>query len=1419
MAEIIRLQASAVSGQADGSDVTTVANAGTLGGNFVPADANVPTKATVSTATVIRMAAGSALEWTDPTSPNNNTTYSFYAMADVESGAVRALCGSGRDLGKSRVFTFYRDAADKLIFRWSQSGDTPWRTVTSTGTYTGLHTYGFVYDSGVTTLYVDGVAIDAVDDEAFEDTSLNSTTLQRFHVGSYWSGDSGASITGGQLDLYESRVYDEAHNLQTTLDVVGAIAGYETEVTFRAVQTAVSIRCDVTSPMPSGTTYTYKLGTATGTYTTTHTTTDPSYLFSGLNEQTTYYVQVSSDDNAGGLDDAPEQEVITTAKADDPSGSATAPTTNSAQILYDINSGTDNTQVLLYVVAEDAATPNPLVDSATTTIAVDGVENNTGSIAVATGRYDVWAVSFNGVSYSDPLKVGDSLVVRELNFGIYSTGQRGYWKLVLEDADLSIFQPPGGVNDTFALSCTGVKTATRVIQCVSTMLPNVEVRTGRTVISGYWEVADDAEYIAWQDTVTATGVAGVLCQSETLADESPAFSGLEVPNNYSRRLADGTLPTNLRRDHCFVSGPTPASMPVAPDRTLDADLEDGVDEALIAVTDRVTSTSDGSAITSGASGSGENSFRFRKDYYGTGRNAIELQDGEDLLFDGLNFDKADGCTVRLVMEYNWTGGERDQAFTFGNGYYGNGIQARVLDNYSVGVRIATSTSPEGRPQDVEGSFTFPSRLLVPITVVYDGGRARIYSNGVEYVGGTSADPSIGSTVTAFRLWLRAEGRVRFRRLDFWEQPLTREQVAQTDEYFMRDVYGDDEDLNGALAAFASENGSPTGSGMFNDPLDDVRAACGKVVGLAGDVHVLMPCGETVAWSYGTSNFGSAGLAQYPRTIGAHGAVSAVTPMPVIDYVDPNNSSGSISLIRFGNFCTALNVEFTSSNRNFRAEGTQTASNALQDEVDVIGFVGDSRGCQLLNTIMSQLSHMVVMSAGSLNQYARSHRDFEVWNHGSRNNFVNNSTLGTSGSAEASNFFISGAENTIFHGTHVGYETGWDPDVRLSSASINLWDADAGSFTGAATDQNALDNGYSHYNYDSSGYGANTRENLLCIRDASNALQGRQGVSVRDFVLWESAGSVFTSGENVHSWHRVYQDTNRNILGGNLTGNRGFGIRFSQQTLIEADRIFTTGLGLSGGETDPEDETSKDGTLDEVRLSNLLLNGLTISRSAGGVQGYIRDLVIDKRDAVEGYVIRVDDSSGSPLASYDFPPVTRLMYDHRSVDPLEGWGVPNNSVDSSTHGNTLAAFQEIYEGALAALIDMTGGAGIEYVDSSRTCATYCTNVLGYTKADGTQTDAEELGEMLYEAFAEALRTGQDTTPYEARTIFAWVAEGHTVAGAARTAALAETEESYYGLTDYRDVPTGTPESLGSRNRGAARGRGRLEMIYAGFARSR
>jgi hypothetical protein len=355
----------------------------------------------------------------------------------------------------------------------------------------------------------------------------------------------------------------------------------------------------------------------------------------------------------------------------------------------------------------------------------------------------------------------------------------------------------------------------------------------------------------------------------------------------------------------------------------------------------------------------------------------------------------------------------------------------------------------------------------------------------------------------------------------------------------------------------------------------------------------------------------------------------------------------------------------------------------------------------------------------------------------------------------------------------------------ATANRNLWGGAA--FDGTATAQTALDNGYSRFGYFSSTYGCVSVNNLVNIRDASHDIQFREGGMLKDFVRWESEGTTFWADFDSYG-ENLYAEGSRGITGGNLIGYRG-----QQFSVIDATRLMVMKNVLANNAesttTFPAfsfnaDRTSAS-TYSPTGTANLRINNIAAVGFNTGIQfgtnaallGSVTRSLVDLTGAPTPSLV-VDFNNTGSMAGFD---ITDLGYDLDSATASTAW-------DYNGTAGTLASLRSSTSMGITPVIDFTStGLGFD----GRTLIDYCTTVLGFTKTDAGQTNAEELGEQWYEAFADAIRQGGDVSAYYASKALQWVFAGMQVDSAAQTLIEAQDTGAIWGVQEIPGIANITP----------------------------
>lgn len=957
--------------------------------------------------------------------------------------------------------------------------------------------------------------------------------------------------------------------------------------------------------------------------------------------------------------------------------------------------------------------------------------------------------------------------VESVELGIVADG-RDVWYMVTftDDSDTSIMENGTGI--TLTGSVTGSLTASPIGR------PRVEIRGGKAVVSGWCRI-DNGDFFPWynwtHETIEASSDAGGLFASETTETQSGAFTGVAVENR-SRVGLDGKLCHNVRRTR-FVGGDVAEDFVNTPLFEFDADLEEGDDLDTIALTDQVSgqTTHCDNPLTS------TNAFSFRKDYYGPGRNAIEFTVSNDGIRLPAAFDGTGGFYYHIVVDASWVSDSASRFVEFvGNG---TGLTLHGQDGH-IYSRVPVSTgATTSRERDSLVYATIKDVPVVMTFVHYPNGDRRMFVNGRSYNAANYTAPTGSMTNTILMRRNSGTGTARMRWAAFFLGTPTDQDVYTDHDYIANAKYGSDEDLCGIPACFVDPvSGSSVGTGRFHDPIDAITPATIRTgsrswlsvsspnTGHRRDVAVLLANGTTVPIDPGINFNGSNDDPHFPTCLlGAASPVSPESPIPVADYQDQGSDSGQVIFQvggdgqnEVGIYCT----EVTSLSRTYRDGGTATFANEEDEEVTLFRCMYNLRGLQILGSPVSQLSHAVVDVTTGEDIPKDSFDGYDQWMSPFRNSYTKQSTQSTSGSQEAAALFLSYRQKVWIKDV-AGYECGWDPDVKLSSASINLWGGS--SFNGDATDRPALDNGYSRFGYLSSTYGPVLVENFINVRDSSHDLQFRAGGQVRTFARWESAGPTFAR-RNDSYFSKMYSEGIRSILGSNLTGYRGAHFSSSGEDSSEtttASRLSVweqviihdgndansfAAFDAYSGRTN-KSSSEPDGTA-ELRLDRFTIfgsnRGVRLVGTGGALKGYLKRSIIDLSGRTSSDHVLECDHNGD-LSEFE---ISQFGYDRNDVS--EGaaaeYGGSSVSLDSlfSTLGNPVSL-----------TLDRTDDGW--NIDSSKTLKTWCLTVHEFTKEDENQTDAEELGEQLYEAFADAVRTGQSPYAYSAAAFWDWVLDQH------------------------------------------------------------
>lgn len=977
--------------------------------------------------------------------------------------------------------------------------------------------------------------------------------------------------------------------------------------------------------------------------------------------------------------------------------------------------------------------------------------------------------------------------VESTEIGIHADGRSGYYKVVFTDtSDQTVME--NGTGFTLTGSVTGTLTAAVV------GIPRVDIRNTKVVVSGIWKLASGVFpwYGLTHETITADGAAGGLFGARVGATESAAFTALSVMANQRSRVdASGNLLQNLRRTR-FKAGAVATAYSYTPVLEFNADLETHTDGATVAITDQISA---GTAAFNKSS-TGTNAFTWRQDYYGTGRNCIEL-DTNNAIRNTNAINQDNGYTMHFVCEVDYKATDSDarwaEALDGAGGFNFHASNGSWYVRSPDGPALVAGDNDGDRYQPVD-------KMLVVYTVVVNiNGDRRMWVDGRSYEGDNLAPPS-GSFTNKNLIFRRNvdTGKIRIRYLAIVGQELTASEVRHDRDYIANTLFAGDEDLGGLFAVFVSStDGAAANTGMFNSPKDAfTTASMGS--GSIGthrtgkrQMSFLCKAGDIIPTEIdGLDIDCETADPLFPTNVGVYGTISPSAKIPVIDFVDPQLGTNS-DVCRVRVEMAFTRVEFTSRNRNYRADGTATTANNEQVRVTLFRAVASSVGLQILGCPISQFSHAVVDAAGALSGQNWSHRHLHVWQSPVRNTYLRTSTQGTSGTQEASSFFPANREQ-IWMPDLIGYENGYDPDVVLSSASLNLWNTATSNFTGAATDRPALDNGYTRWGYLSSMYGAVWIENLVTIRQATN-IQMRQGGQMSNHVTWEGAGKLFWAGGE-SSGSRILVEGTRQVIGGNIIGYRGspVGVIGSgdsprqmklSEVLIHSPGVGDNATGINihpNRSTAPSHAPSGACEYDFRNITVQGFNSAVIIRAGGTVSGTFDRLIFDL--------------DGSATSSF--------VIDCPNTSDLSAWPMVGFGYDRGTKAAATAFQHDGTPGTLAALATATGQTISPTLDrttegwgySKRTLAQWCTTVHGFTKVDSGQTDAEELGEQWYEAFADAIREGGDPSPYYATAALDWVLAGWAPDSASQAAIEAVDSGNYWGAFDYLDAPPPTAPSV-------------------------
>lgn len=970
---------------------------------------------------------------------------------------------------------------------------------------------------------------------------------------------------------------------------------------------------------------------------------------------------------------------------------------------------------------------------------------------------------------------------------IGADGRSGCYEVILPDnTDLGIREI--GTTFTVTGSLAGALTAT--IDGVARVEDRGELNAticGTFTLDGFLQWAD-------RETATATGA------DDALYIGSDSFTDLPVLN-LSCCGEDGQDLPNLRRTHCF-SGSIPTGFAVAPRASFNADDLTG--------SHLDTVTIGGSLFNESVSGT--DAFTLFRDRYGTGKHAIRLAQNQGIR-NTFSLVRSEGYTIHMLVEFDPSDSNFDtDRWAWILSTFPGIVFRGCLRSYRRGTW--------GDPVSGVANRVWEQCRRIPVWITYvvnPDTTHRMWVHGKPFHAGSIATPL--TSVTNLDLIRRgnndADGYLFVRAMHVVEAALTDAQVRADHDYFMRNLYADDHDLNGITTCYVDpDEGTTTGSGRWNDKVSRINHNDLTFSGNSSFLHVqtageqsfsadrciLLKAGSTVPLLASTSNgFGTPNSPEvtYPFHLGVYGS-----GMATIDIIDRGVSIGNTGAFllnsRTGHYAT-LSIEYTSLDRKFSGDGRGVLADDLSLECSAF-LAWAHASFRVVRTMANHLTHFLVQGGTATvdgNGQNFPFSNFTEWRFGTRNGFHRNGTVSNSGSTESSCHFLSRNKDALMSEI-VGFMSGWDEEAIISGSVTIPWNSQS-------TNKIGLDNVYSHFIYGSGPRGSVSVRNSVLIATAGSDFQFRQGGSLHSHIAWAPLDIYHKMFDSFLG--DTYIEGRRAIQGGNAGGRRGRVVSTSfddpKPRRLICKRLFlhdnvglADGNGGAGGasswagddtnrKTTPSfGEVSAIGGPSILQFENVTMVGprrwlFSFAGVYDQAQAYVKNLLLEN-DFTDWASLSGD---GSPT---QFGQANTTDIDIRNIAICTPGVSASNRWRANAGSGVAAMTKSAFAAATGAdestLIDLTD-TGFDWADR-RDLFRYCVEVLGLTDPGGDyEARVKALGLQWYEAYATAMRNRTSLAAFQQPAVRAWLDEGWVPSLEVRETLAAVDGTNYWGAVPY------------------------------------